>query len=84
MLCLVLLAKPAPLSLKDFYAQERAGLDPVFDPVKLGIRNTICWITGTNDDGADQATPFAKRLPVPIRTTSSQSTPLQLFLRIST
>ncbi|REE18116.1 AGCS family alanine or glycine:cation symporter [Paraburkholderia sp. BL27I4N3] len=71
MFCLVLLAKPALLSLKDFYVQKQAGLDPVFDPVKLGIPNTVCWTHGTDDDALAPPTLLAEPLPVRVGTTTS-------------
>ncbi|MCW7542052.1 alanine:cation symporter family protein [Aquabacterium sp. A7-Y] len=40
---ILILQKPALLCLKDYEAQKKAGLDPVFDPDKLGIRNAELW-----------------------------------------
>lgn len=40
---IILLRKPALRALKDYQAQRKAGLDPVFDPVKLGIPNAEVW-----------------------------------------
>lgn len=34
---ILLLTKPAIKVFKDYEAQKKAGLDPIFDPVKLGI-----------------------------------------------
>jgi AGCS family alanine or glycine:cation symporter len=42
-IAIVILQKPALLALKDYEAQKRAGLDPTFDPEKLGIRNADIW-----------------------------------------
>jgi len=39
MIAIVILAKPALVTLKDYEEQKRQGLDPVFDPKKLGIKN---------------------------------------------
>jgi alanine or glycine:cation symporter, AGCS family len=39
----LLLRKPALQALKDYRAQRQAGLDPVFDPRKLGIKNASEW-----------------------------------------
>ncbi|MCT2594642.1 alanine:cation symporter family protein [Streptomyces sp. N2-109] len=43
MLCLIFLAKPALIALRDYEAQMRLGIDPVFDPDKLGIKNADYW-----------------------------------------
>ncbi len=40
---ILILQKPALLALRDYEAQKRAGLDPTFDPVALGIRNATFW-----------------------------------------
>ena len=40
---ILLLRKPALRALKDYKAQKDAGLDPVFDPQKLGIANAEEW-----------------------------------------
>lgn len=42
-IAIVLLAKPALLALKDYEQQMTLGLDPVFDPKKLGIKNADFW-----------------------------------------
>lgn len=39
-----LLRKPAFKALKDYEDQRKAGKDPTFDPVKLGIENADFWI----------------------------------------
>ncbi|HEY0668988.1 MAG TPA: alanine/glycine:cation symporter family protein [Sphingobacteriaceae bacterium] len=38
-----LLRKPALLAFKDYKEQRKAGIDPVFDASKLGIKNTTEW-----------------------------------------
>ncbi len=43
LIAVLLLQKPAFKALKDYEAQKRLGLDPVFDPVKLGIANADYW-----------------------------------------
>lgn len=43
MIAIVLLYKPALKALKDYEEQKKQGLDPVFDPVKLGIKNADFW-----------------------------------------
>ncbi|MCD9033765.1 alanine:cation symporter family protein [Luteimonas sp. Y-2-2-4F] len=41
---ILLLQKPALLALRDYEAQKKMGLDPVFDPLKLGIPNADFWV----------------------------------------
>ena len=43
LVAILILQKPALLALKDYEAQKKAGLDPVFDPAPLGIRNATLW-----------------------------------------
>src|SRR5690606_38449914 len=38
-----LLRKPAMLALKDYAAQKKLGIDPVFSAKKLGIKNADEW-----------------------------------------
>ncbi|ARS34601.1 alanine/glycine:cation symporter family protein [Pontibacter actiniarum] len=40
---ILLLRKPALRALKDYQAQRKAGLDPVFHPKQLGIQNADQW-----------------------------------------
>jgi AGCS family alanine or glycine:cation symporter len=40
---IIILQKPALLSLKDYEKQKREGKDPVFDPLALGIRGAGFW-----------------------------------------
>jgi alanine or glycine:cation symporter, AGCS family len=42
-IAIIIVQKPALLALKDYEAQKKAGLDPVFDPDKLGIANAELW-----------------------------------------
>jgi len=42
-IAILLLTKPALRVLKDYEEQKKAGLDPVFDPVKLGIKGAEFW-----------------------------------------
>ncbi|WML39247.1 alanine/glycine:cation symporter family protein [Neobacillus sp. OS1-2] len=42
-IAILLLTKPAFKVLKDYEAQLKDGKDPVFDPVKLGIKNADYW-----------------------------------------
>jgi alanine or glycine:cation symporter, AGCS family len=43
LIAIVLLAKPALIALKDYEAQKKQGLDPVFNSKKLGIKNAEYW-----------------------------------------
>jgi alanine or glycine:cation symporter, AGCS family len=40
---ILILQKPALAALEDYEAQKRAGREPVFDPVALGIENADLW-----------------------------------------
>lgn len=40
---ILLLGRVAIRCLNDYEKQKKEGLDPVFDPEKLGIENTECW-----------------------------------------
>jgi AGCS family alanine or glycine:cation symporter len=42
-IAILILQRPALACLKDYEAQKKAGLDPVFDPDALGIRNADLW-----------------------------------------
>lgn len=44
-IAILILMKPALLALKDYEEQKREGKDPVFDPIKLGIKNATFWET---------------------------------------
>ncbi|RWR06262.1 alanine/glycine:cation symporter family protein [Siminovitchia fortis] len=43
MIAILILYKPAMIALKDYEAQKKQGLDPVFDPKKVGIKNADFW-----------------------------------------
>jgi len=43
MVAIILLRKPALKALKDYKDQRKAGLDPVFNSTKLGIKNAEFW-----------------------------------------
>jgi AGCS family alanine or glycine:cation symporter len=49
-IAIVILAKPALKALKDYEEQKKQGLDPVFDPVKLGIKNADYWVNEFKKD----------------------------------
>lgn len=40
---ILILTKPVLKVLKDYESQKKQGLDPVFDPVKVGIKNADFW-----------------------------------------
>jgi AGCS family alanine or glycine:cation symporter len=42
-IAILIVQRPALIALKDYEAQKRAGLDPTFDPDKLGIANAEIW-----------------------------------------
>jgi alanine or glycine:cation symporter, AGCS family len=42
-IAILILQKPALLALRDYEAQKKQGLDPQFDPAKLGITNADLW-----------------------------------------
>ncbi|OMP67728.1 alanine/glycine:cation symporter family protein [Domibacillus epiphyticus] len=42
-IAILILAKPALLALKDYEKQKKQGIDPVFDPKALGIKNADFW-----------------------------------------
>jgi AGCS family alanine or glycine:cation symporter len=42
-IAIVMLAKPALLTLKDYERQKKEGKDPVFNPKELGIKNADYW-----------------------------------------
>lgn len=47
-IAIVLLTKPAIRVLKDYDRQKKAGLDPIFDPREVGIKNAEFWIEYSN------------------------------------
>ncbi len=44
MIAIVILAKPAIIALKDYEKQKKQGLDPIFNPEQLGIKNADFWV----------------------------------------
>ncbi len=42
-IAILILQKPALVALRDYERQKKEGLDPTFDPEKLGIRNADYW-----------------------------------------
>ncbi|RQW76653.1 alanine:cation symporter family protein [Lysinibacillus composti] len=48
-IAILILMKPALLALKDYEQQKAQGLDPQFDPEKLGIKNADFWVERKNE-----------------------------------
>ena len=44
LVAILILQRPALVALSDYESQKRAGVEPVFDPEKLGIRNAAFWV----------------------------------------
>ncbi|AER55373.1 putative sodium/alanine symporter family protein [Pseudoxanthomonas spadix BD-a59] len=42
-IAILILQRPALIALRDYEQQKKAGLDPVFDPAKLGIKHAQLW-----------------------------------------
>ncbi|MEG5693487.1 alanine/glycine:cation symporter family protein [Enterobacter quasihormaechei] len=49
-IAIVLLHKKAFASLKDYETQNAQGLDPQFDPVRLGLKNADYWLEERRDE----------------------------------
>lgn len=49
-IAIILLRKPALKAFKDYQSQRRAGVNPVFDPKKLGIENADEWTSPQSTD----------------------------------
>ncbi|MGW9101373.1 alanine/glycine:cation symporter family protein [Priestia megaterium] len=43
LIAILILAKPALITLKDYRQQRKLGIDPIFSPRKLGIQNADYW-----------------------------------------
>ncbi len=50
---IILLQKPAFIALRDYEAQRAQGLDPVFHPEKLGIKNADYWTGHRAEDNLE-------------------------------
>ncbi|MDI7740393.1 alanine/glycine:cation symporter family protein [Lysinibacillus fusiformis] len=42
-IAILIIMKPAIVALKDYEQQKKEGKDPVFNPIKLGIKNATFW-----------------------------------------
>ncbi|WP_084267408.1 alanine/glycine:cation symporter family protein [Azohydromonas lata] len=62
---ILILQKPALLCLRDYEAQKRAGVEPVFKPAKLGIRNADWWSTRLGTHDTPQLAAETRRSPLP-------------------
>ncbi|PPC78210.1 sodium:alanine symporter [Pokkaliibacter plantistimulans] len=60
-IAILILQKPALLALKDYEAQKKQGLDPVFHPEKLGIKNATFWEKRVAADKASKNEPHLAR-----------------------
>jgi len=43
-IAILIIMKPAIVALKDYEKQKKEGIDPVFDPRKLGIKGADFWV----------------------------------------
>ncbi|MFS0591248.1 alanine/glycine:cation symporter family protein [Cytobacillus horneckiae] len=50
LIAILLLSKKAIIALKDYEAQKKQGLDPVFNSTKLGIKNAEYWENGYKEE----------------------------------
>jgi AGCS family alanine or glycine:cation symporter len=57
-IAIIMLTKPALLTLKDYEEQKRMGLDPVFVPERCGIKNAEIWHSITEKNYPEQLTAF--------------------------
>ncbi|MBA3598823.1 MAG: alanine:cation symporter family protein, partial [Methylibium sp.] len=56
-IAILIIQKPALLALKDYEAQKKAGVDPVFDPERLGIKNADLWLERNRKYGSSSERP---------------------------
>ncbi len=59
-IAILIIQKPALLALRDYEQQRRAGLDPTFDPDKLGIKNADLW-RGSGKLAAEPSAPIGEK-----------------------
>lgn len=61
--CLALLYKPGVSTLRDYEAQLKHGLDPVFIPERCGIENAELWHRIIAEDYADELKAYKQVFP---------------------
>lgn len=61
--CLALLYKPGVSTLRDYEAQLKHGLDPVFIPERCGIENAELWHRTIAEDYADELKAYKQVFP---------------------
>lgn len=62
---ILVVQKPAMLALRDYERQKKLGLDPVFDPLSLGIRNAGFWEERVAADAARGPAAVVATTPAP-------------------
>ncbi|TCW32242.1 alanine/glycine:cation symporter family protein [Gulbenkiania mobilis] len=62
---ILMLQKPALACLRDYEAQQAQGVDPVFHPEKLGIRNADYWAGHRSEDNLAAERAEAAGRPAP-------------------
>lgn len=50
LIAVILLYKPTMVALRDYKAQRKQGLDPVFRPSKVNIKNADYWVEREQED----------------------------------
>lgn len=58
------LRKPALIALRDYERQRKMGLDPTFDPEKLGIKNADFWVAEKRKKAGNAASGEAGEAPL--------------------
>ena len=53
LIAIVILFRPAIQALKDYEEQKKAGLDPVYNSTKLGVKNADYWKDGYQGDNEE-------------------------------
>lgn len=61
-IAIILLTKPALATLKDYEAQKKMGLDPVFIPERCGIQNAEIWDKIVKNNYQEQAEALKKKM----------------------
>jgi AGCS family alanine or glycine:cation symporter len=64
-IAIIIIQKPALLALTDYEAQRQQGLDPKFDPDKLGIANADLWRQGKIAQASDERAPALREPLIP-------------------